>query len=433
MMQTGVTYGSWQTEITQRRNETGSDSLFSGNYHWSVPIVGLPGRAGHDFGLALSYDSRVWVKTSGGMILNGNDYLLGNPGTGFNVGLPVMDPALHYARSGATAYTLMMPSGKALELIRRGGNTAFQIYESQDGSLLRMSVSADRRLYFPNGTRMIFNGNGQCLEIQDRNGNLIIAAYDAPGGNLSKVTDTLGREINFVYNAYFQISDITQSRRDENNLEVTVTLAQFGYVDVPVKTNFSGTYTSIPQNSLLPVLKTVQLASGSVYSFEYNSYAQVRLIHHLAPLTTNSNPNNLSTDYRLLSATSYNLPSVTTPGVNTPQTDCPRFTKRLDDAADWASGVTTNYLRSGNYGEVTAPNGTKTREYYQLATSNPESWLDGLVFKTELSDAGTNIKRTTLTTWESGGATTWGPRVVNATVTDNENNSSRYSEYEYGS
>ena len=276
MMQGGVTYGTWATEITQRRNETGSDSLFSGNYHWSVPIVGLAGRAGHDFGLSLSYDSHVWVKAYG-MSLNGGDYLLGNPGTGFNVGLPVIDNSLHYARNGATAYTLMLPSGKAIELIRRGGSTAFQIYESQDGSLLRMSVaSSDRRLYFPNGTRMIFNSSFQCQEIQDRNGNLIIASYDAPGGNLSKVTDTLGREINFTYNAYFQISDNTQSRRDENNAPVTVTLAHFGYQDFFVKTNFSGVSSNIPQNTLMPLLKTVQLASGSVYSFEYNSYVQVR-------------------------------------------------------------------------------------------------------------------------------------------------------------
>ena len=149
-------------------------------------------------------------------------------------------------------------------------------------------------------------------------------------------------------------------------------------------------------------------------------------------MTTTSNPNNLNTEYRLVSATSYNLPSVTTPGVNTPQTDCPRFTKRFDDAADWATGVTTNYLFNGSYGEVTAPNGTKTREYY-MAIANG-AWCDGLVYKTELSDVNTmTIKRTTLATWDSGGSTTWGPRVLNATVTDNENNSSRYSEYEYGS
>ena len=107
-------------------------------------------------------------------------------------------------------------------------------------------------------------------------------------------------------------------------------------------------------------------------------------------MTTTSNPNNLNTEYRLVSATSYNLPSVTTPGVNTPQTDCPRFTKRFDEAADWASGVTTNYLFNGSYGEVTAPNGTKTREYY-MAIANG-AWCDGLVYKTELSDVYENSR-----------------------------------------
>jgi hypothetical protein len=48
MVQGGVGVGRWQTEMTQGRNRMGSDDLFSGNYHWSVPMVGLPGRAGHD-------------------------------------------------------------------------------------------------------------------------------------------------------------------------------------------------------------------------------------------------------------------------------------------------------------------------------------------------------------------------------------------------
>ncbi len=34
----------------------------------------------------------------------------------------------------------------------------------------------------------------------------------------------LGREVTFEHNPYFDLSDIKQTRRDENNIPVTVTL-----------------------------------------------------------------------------------------------------------------------------------------------------------------------------------------------------------------
>jgi hypothetical protein len=72
--------------------------LFSGNYHWSVPIVGLPGRAGHDLGMSLSYNSHVWVKTAGGVMrMIDFDEIVGNPGGGFMLGLPFLRQQLHDA------------------------------------------------------------------------------------------------------------------------------------------------------------------------------------------------------------------------------------------------------------------------------------------------------------------------------------------------
>jgi hypothetical protein len=93
-----VTYGGWQTEMTQGRNRQGGTDLFSGNYHWSVPIVGLPGRAGHDLGMSLSYNSHVWVKTAGGVMrMIDFDEIVGNPGGGFMLGLPFLRQQLHDA------------------------------------------------------------------------------------------------------------------------------------------------------------------------------------------------------------------------------------------------------------------------------------------------------------------------------------------------
>ena len=437
LVQAGVTYGTyWQTEVAQRRNETGGDSLFSGNYNWSVPVVSLPGRAGHDLNLSLSYNSHVWVKTSGGgMQMDGFHFLTSNPGSGFSIGLPLLQSVSHITRTNQMAYLLTMPSGQQIELIRRagsaGGTAAFQIYESQDGSLLRLTVAAgDRRLYFPNGTRIQFDGNSQIQYIQDRNGNQITATYDPNNGLMNKITDTLGREITFEYNAYFLLSDIKRTRLNESNQTESITLAHFGYADVPINTNPSwwGGYP----NALLPMVKSVQLANGSLYCFEYNSYGQVKTRKHYGPINTASDPNNL-TGYRLLSTADYNFPSTSTPANNAAQTDCPRFTTRTDSAAEWNSGVVTNFTRTATYGEVMTPDGTKNREYYNLAANNTDAWRDGLVSKTELCDSSGIVKRTTLTSWGLGGTPVRGPIVTDSTVTDNENGSSRYSQFEYNS
>ena len=443
MFQGGVTYGGWQTEMTQGRNRMGSTDLFSGNYHWSAPILGLPGRAGHDLGLSLSYNSHTWVKTSNGtMRMFDAEEVMGNPGGGFTLGLPILRATTHTTRNAQTAYLLVLPSGKAIELIRRGGSTSSQWYESIDGSVLRLVVetSANQYLFFPDGTRLRFQ-YFNCTEMRDRNGNQITATYNASTNQLEKIIDTLGREINFTYGPYFEMADITQSRKDENGNTVTVTLAHFGYSNITINTNFA-TASNLPGNTLIPMLTSALLADGSLYKFDYTTYGQVKKIARYAPQVANPSTNSLCApnatsgcDYRLLSYTTYNLPSTDDPGNNAVQTDCPRFTSRFDWAFIW-NGVTTTYDKASDtsWAQVTTPDGTTTREYFNLATNNSESWKDSLPFKMEAYASGqtpgtSTPKKTTLTTWDNNA--TWGPRVANTTVTDGENGSSRYTLVEY--
>ncbi len=56
---------SFETALADEINRMGgaSEDLYSGNYHWSTPIVSLPGRAGLDLNLTLCYNSLVWVKS----------------------------------------------------------------------------------------------------------------------------------------------------------------------------------------------------------------------------------------------------------------------------------------------------------------------------------------------------------------------------------
>jgi hypothetical protein len=60
------TYSNLETARVEPQNRTGNpgEDLLSGNFNFSIPIVNLPGRAGHDLNLTLAYNSKVWIKSS---------------------------------------------------------------------------------------------------------------------------------------------------------------------------------------------------------------------------------------------------------------------------------------------------------------------------------------------------------------------------------
>ena len=44
------------------RTGRGVIDLVSGNFHWALPLVGLPRRSGLDLGLSLSPNSLIWMR-----------------------------------------------------------------------------------------------------------------------------------------------------------------------------------------------------------------------------------------------------------------------------------------------------------------------------------------------------------------------------------
>lgn len=456
-------YSNLYTELAQRRNQqgTGGEDLYSGNYHWSLPIVGLPGRAGHDLGLTLSYNSHVWVRTDTGMrMLDYVDWYT-EPGFGFSVGLPRLNSFQHAARGSSVvnAFLFTLSSGRAIELIRKSNSASLGVFESMDGSLIRMIIEYGpnkQHVFFPDGTKLEYQ-NFQCQTIRDRNGNQLTVTYHATYGLMTKITDTLGREITFhyqdqfgididqprQYQGYFSLSHIKQWRKNETGGDVQVTLANFGYENITIYTNFQGLLSEVPNGTVLPMCTKVVLADGSLYKFAYTTYGQVKTISHYAPKVTNPDQNNLcpqtetaNCHYRLLSTINYNLPNGMT--TDPQQPDCPRFTTRTDWAFEWNSGVTTQFsYGSGNaWGQATAPDNTKLRQFFYVSTSSADLWQDGLPTQTKAcsdtqdpNNVNTVPKRTTATTWEYN--TSYGPRPLSASITDGEISSNRYTTFIY--
>jgi YD repeat-containing protein len=397
-----TSFSNARLDPLNRTGQPGED-LFSGNINWSLPLVGLAGRAGLDLGLSLTYNSLIWTRDGNAIKFNADN---GYPGPGFRLGLPVIQDVFPNAQTSGFSYMMIMPSGYRVDL-RKVGSTS--LYESADSSYIQFDA-ASLLARMSDGTQLSFvlkNREYRCTQVKDRNGNFITATYDDVTGNLTTMTDTLGRTLTFVYDALGGLQQITQLWNG-----VTHNWATFGYTTKIVQTNFSGGLTVIgPANGTpLSVLTQVSLADGSRYVFTYSTYLQVYLITHYAK------------DGHQLSHTSYNLP----PDASVAQPDCPRFTTRADYAERWNGGdeVVTNFTFDAghSYGQATLPDGTIYKELF--ATSG---YQKGLATQTENWSAGVRKKWTT-TTWTQDNTTLTyilNPRPSETNVYDDASNRRR--------
>ena len=115
---TVVDFSTARVDPVNRTGESGVD-LLSGNVNWSLPILGLKGRAGLDLGLALSYNSLVWTKdaASNSMMFDADR---GMPGPGFRLGFPVVQPRYYNSQVSKYAYLLVTPIGGGIYIFLRG-------------------------------------------------------------------------------------------------------------------------------------------------------------------------------------------------------------------------------------------------------------------------------------------------------------------------
>jgi YD repeat-containing protein len=399
---------NFSTARRRPANETGQAgvNLGSRNFNWSLPVLSLPGRAGLDLNLTLSYNSLVWTKDGSYMKFNAD---LGSPAPGFRLGLPSLQQRFRNPQTGVYAYMMVTPSGGRIELRQVGTSN---IYESQDGSYTQLDVSNPSAPFVrtTDGTRFTFvpvtiNSEYRCTQIKDRNGNYISASYNTTNGHLLTITDTLERIVTFVYDATGNLQAVRQTWAG-----VTHDWATFNYGEVYVAPAFGGgLLVNGPNNNNTTVLTRVNLHDGSYFIFEYNNaFAQVRRINHHAA------------DAHLLNYTSYNVSS------STAQTECPRFTERRDWAENWNNGneAVTSYsvAGDGSWAQQTTPDTTIYKEFF--ATSG---WQSGLVTSTEVW-FGDLKKKWTTTSWtqdDTGLSYQKNPRVTETNVYDEASNRRR--------
>ena len=168
------------TARTRPANETGDPgvTLGSRNFNWSVPLVGLKGRAGLDLSVSLYYNSLVWTKQGSSIQYNADH---GTPAPGFQIGLPRLQSQYFNSDNSSYAYTMITPSGGRVEMKRVSSSPP--VYESSDSTYTQLTFSESTPIVkTTDGTQYVFgtqvSAEWRCTQIKDRNGNYISATYN---------------------------------------------------------------------------------------------------------------------------------------------------------------------------------------------------------------------------------------------------------------
>ena len=368
---------------------------------WSVALLSLPGRAGLDLGLGLSYSSMVWTR-SGPYIHFDEDN--GFPSPGFRLGFPIVQRKVFDAQTAKNSFLFITAAGHRVELRQVGTSN---IYEAGDSSYLQLIDSSPTLVVrSTDGTQLSFveiNNEYSCTQIKDRNGNYITVNHNGLG-RITAVTDTLGRVINFNYDANQNLLSLMQSWNGQPSHQ----WVGFSWSTRNLQASFTGAAVIGPKNgTVLPVITQVTLNDTSHVTFDYNNSLQVNLItNYFGALKRNE----------------------TTFTYETPASDAPRLTDSRVSAHNWTgvngvpSQVTTTYSVAGDGSRVmTAPDGTVYKEYYGTG------WQRGL---TTLSEVwlGTDRKKWTTTVWTQDNTSVGyevNPRVTETNVYDIDDNRRR--------
>ena len=381
------------------RNQPGAGML-TRDARWSVPLLSLPGRAGLDLGLVLSYSSMVWTRSGPYLYFDEDN---GFPSAGFRLGFPTIQRKAFDVQTARNAYLLITAGGQRVELRQVG--TA-NIYDASDSSYLRLTDNGTLVLRSTDGARLsftYFNGEYHCTEIKDRNGNYITVNYNSLG-QITNITDTLSRVITFNYDGNANLVSITQAWNGQPSHQ----WVSFGWSTRNMQSSFtSAAVVGTTNGAVLPVVTQVALNDTSRFTFDYTNSLQVSVIRNYFGEAERN-------------AISF--------GYETPAGDAPRLFSSSVSAQNWTgvngvpAQITTQYSVAGDGACVmTAPDGTIYKEYYGTG------WQKGLTTLSEVWSGGMRQKWTT-TAWTQDNTTVsyeTNPRVTETNVYDSSGNRRR--------
>jgi len=408
----------------------------SGNFQFAAPVVSLPGR-GINISLGLAYNSRLWNK-AGSQISYDNDR--GWPAPGFNLGFgKLMGMGVYKGgmlvdadgtRHGYTGNITVYNWGTTFVGHTTDGSFIDYNYQSGTGGPI---VWAQAKL--ANGTIIQYGAMSTAAvyptSIEDANGNLTTITYvNNSGPRIQTVTDTMGRVINFSYDANNLLTAITAPGYNGGSARTLVRL-HYQQLALNYVNAFSGLTPSVRDPYPWVIDAIYYPATSTGYwlpvSDSYSSYGMLAKVveeRGMGFSATSLNDMGSVSQGAITRRETYNYPLTPNSGL----TDAPTYTSLLEE---WTrdgtnlDSATTGYevheIDNPRTTVITLPNGTKSKQYSynysSLPDTDPLKALDGLVFHdvTYVIDENSPLQSSS-STWEQGAYNT--PRPTRVEKTD---------------
>ena len=405
------------------------DGAGSGNFQLKAPILSFSGR-GINVNLGLSYNSRLWNKGSG-QITYDIDHGWPAPGwslgfgevlfMGVNGGSMIAEAdGTRRTYAGQASYYSYSYSGTTYSSAYFNGHTA-------DGSLVDYSSGfyATNGTYnsgyayarYPNGTFVYYGAFGQNsvypTNITDANGNYITITYvNNTGPRIQTITDTMGRVVNFYYDANSLLTAVTTPGLSGG----TRTLVRLHYHQISITSgsySFSG-LTAVVGNPNPWVLDGIYFpGTTNGYWFgdtdSYSSYGMLAKVIEQRGMSFSASSlteqgNLWQGQFKLKRV--YNYPMSTSDSGGSNLTDAPTYSSMTESWTRDGTNIdqaTTGYEIHENATPrsvtITLPNGSKSIQY---TYNHPGQYDDGLVYYDETRDAANVLLQSSSTSWQPG-------------------------------
>ena len=388
-------------------NQPAESGAGSGNFQTGAPVLDLPGR-GIDLKLNLTYNSQVWSKSGSQITYDiDQDWPAAGWSLGFGRLIKMGTSGSMIVDSDGTRHSYTGTMNNYSWGSNFTGYTTDSTFIDYYHSANAQGVITYAYARYPNGTTVQYGAPGRNAvyptQIVDPNGNYITITYrNNAGPDIQTVTDTLGRVVNFHYDASGLLTAVTGPGLNG----ATRTLVRLHYRWQTLGYSFSGLTPKV-RSQTVPLIDAVYYPgtrTGFWYgdSDSYSTYGMISKVQEQRSMGFSAGTlteQGYVTPGTVTSQRAYNYPTgaayLTGPPTYTTQTE----TWAGMDTAPAVTQYSVQQNTSPRVLTITQPDGTRNVQYSYNAAN---TWYDGLVYQDEMYDSANRLWRRSSVTWQQG-------------------------------